>query len=284
SRPEALETLRPDLPPALCRIVHKMLAKDPAQRYASAREILRDLRSLQYGDDSEDSPEDFEELDSIPAEVARPSLSAATQRLGATMQMESLTAPKGRPAWLSWTLLAVLGLAIGAGAAALLRDDDLLAASTGRSPMIPKQPTAREQYFLAAQINTDEAWKSVNRYFPGVEDQYYTQRAKQQIARLELYRQDYPAAARLFEEFAALPDGDREFRAFGLAGRCVVLSLQEKYQKSAAALKEVWPEYNSLDPAMRKMVDDALVRNVARLSAAEAAAIRDLRPQSTESE
>ena len=33
-QPQPLETLRPDLPPALCRIVHQMLAKDPAQRFA----------------------------------------------------------------------------------------------------------------------------------------------------------------------------------------------------------------------------------------------------------
>ena len=45
SQPERLEQLRPDLPPALCRIVHKMLAKDPAQRYASPRELLQELRN-----------------------------------------------------------------------------------------------------------------------------------------------------------------------------------------------------------------------------------------------
>ncbi len=32
SQPERLENMRPDLPPALCRIIHKMLAKDPAER------------------------------------------------------------------------------------------------------------------------------------------------------------------------------------------------------------------------------------------------------------
>jgi len=39
SQAEPLENLRPDLPAALCRIVHKMLSKDPAQRHASAREL-----------------------------------------------------------------------------------------------------------------------------------------------------------------------------------------------------------------------------------------------------
>ena len=40
--PRSLQTLRPDLPPALCRIVHKMLVKDPAGRWQSPRELLRE--------------------------------------------------------------------------------------------------------------------------------------------------------------------------------------------------------------------------------------------------
>ena len=36
SRPQPLEAIRPDLPASLCRIVHRMLAKLPAERFASA--------------------------------------------------------------------------------------------------------------------------------------------------------------------------------------------------------------------------------------------------------
>ena len=45
-QPDRLENIRSDLPPALCRIVHKLLAKDPQGRYASARELLHDLRHV----------------------------------------------------------------------------------------------------------------------------------------------------------------------------------------------------------------------------------------------
>ncbi len=44
--PAPLEHARPDLPLEVCRIIHKMLAKNPADRYASARALLQDLRSL----------------------------------------------------------------------------------------------------------------------------------------------------------------------------------------------------------------------------------------------
>jgi len=42
-KPEPLERLRPDVPPELARVVDKALAKDPAERYANAAELLADL-------------------------------------------------------------------------------------------------------------------------------------------------------------------------------------------------------------------------------------------------
>ncbi|MCS7272466.1 MAG: serine/threonine protein kinase, partial [Gemmataceae bacterium] len=44
--PPPLSALRPDLPPELVAMVHKMMAKQPEQRYQSVREILRDLNRL----------------------------------------------------------------------------------------------------------------------------------------------------------------------------------------------------------------------------------------------
>ena len=47
--PVPLAKLRPDLPPELCAMVVKMMAKKPEDRYQSAREILRDLKKLAEG-------------------------------------------------------------------------------------------------------------------------------------------------------------------------------------------------------------------------------------------
>src|SRR5205814_1360068 len=38
-----LHEIRPDLPAAVCAIVHTMMAKDPAQRYQTGRELLQDV-------------------------------------------------------------------------------------------------------------------------------------------------------------------------------------------------------------------------------------------------
>ena len=41
-----LSELRPDIPPELCRLVHKALAVDPTERFASTREMARELGNV----------------------------------------------------------------------------------------------------------------------------------------------------------------------------------------------------------------------------------------------
>ena len=65
----ALENVRPDLPPALCRIVHKMLAKEPDDRYATPRQLLHELRAVSIELFHDDPGEEFEGWadDDLPA-------------------------------------------------------------------------------------------------------------------------------------------------------------------------------------------------------------------------
>src|SRR5262249_33108005 len=44
--PPALADIRPDLPPELCALVHRMMAKKPAERPQTGRETVRELSAL----------------------------------------------------------------------------------------------------------------------------------------------------------------------------------------------------------------------------------------------
>jgi serine/threonine protein kinase/Tol biopolymer transport system component len=46
SEPEGVRTLKPDTPPELTRILRKLLAKDPDERYQTARDVALDIREL----------------------------------------------------------------------------------------------------------------------------------------------------------------------------------------------------------------------------------------------
>src|SRR5262249_32022353 len=46
NQPPPLGKVRPDLPEALCSIVHKMMAKKKEDRYQTCKELLRDLSRL----------------------------------------------------------------------------------------------------------------------------------------------------------------------------------------------------------------------------------------------
>jgi serine/threonine-protein kinase len=47
--PEPLATFRPDLPADLLALVHRLMAKAPAERYQSAKDVIRDLGRIQKG-------------------------------------------------------------------------------------------------------------------------------------------------------------------------------------------------------------------------------------------
>lgn len=47
--PEPLATFRPDLPADLLALVHRLMAKNPAERYQSAKDVIRDLGKVQKG-------------------------------------------------------------------------------------------------------------------------------------------------------------------------------------------------------------------------------------------
>ena len=116
-QPRPLAELRPDLPPELCEIVHKLMAKKVDDRYQNARDLLRDLVRIKDGK-SAGLPDS--EGRSAPAPAMPFSLSASQPVASTSGMTQALTGsgtfvpPPAR--WIRWLaigLACVLAAGIG---------------------------------------------------------------------------------------------------------------------------------------------------------------------------
>ncbi|MGD0898754.1 MAG: serine/threonine-protein kinase [Thermoguttaceae bacterium] len=267
--PRPLETLRPDLPPALLDAVHRLLAKDPDQRWQSARDLLRELCRIHQEYCPQAAPDEADLWASAGLEPLCDSRLRATQRLEAAMHAaNALSAPRYRRSLAAHIVragivpagMAAVGLLSALAAWLLVRPAPLLSPPNVASERIPRQPTVVRQWYYASQIGTEQAWQSVVDFFP--DKDYYVARARQQLARIYLRQRDYDRALTVCEELAAVSGTNVEFRAFGLAGKCGILTLQGKYRESAGVLNALWPIHQDLrDAQMRKMLDYVVKEN-----------------------
>src|SRR5439155_16515496 len=99
-----LDEIRPDLPPGLCAIIHKMMAKDPVNRYQTARELLQDVLRLRNS-----------LTGSLQKTTGSISLIATEGEPLVALEAETRETPRRRR-WLPWTVAASLVLALLAGA------------------------------------------------------------------------------------------------------------------------------------------------------------------------
>jgi serine/threonine protein kinase len=263
-QPERLENLRPDLPAAVCRIVHKMLAKDSAERFQSPRELLKELRALQIEGVDLQWPAEMDEFNSVETAALGNSRWAATQRLQTLM--DESTARLNSRRWIAVLVSAIIAsLLVGAGIAWGTRDRFLLELSPSALPVIPKTDSAEQQLEYAKWVPPNEpAWKeaallSVEQYFPA--DKKTIMYAKQGLAKLYLANLgETDRAMPLFVELANWTDMDPDFeksaRVFGLVGESFAYLREkgsaekraENANNSAHALDEVTKICGSLDP------------------------------------
>ena len=212
--PVALQEARPDLLPALCAIVHKMMAKWPQQRYADARSIIQDLKRLSQ------SIEKNPQADAV--DIAIGELKPATSTVSAK------TSSRWSPGLL-WVVFLMVCLVVGGSFAAIgwwLRPQNPLQTPAAT---LPPQTTIEEQFDFAQILGDDEdAWRAVMDYSPG--NLRYQQLAKVQLGVLYLRTLQYDDAKNIFDELAAL--GDDELKAKGWAGIAVLAALQGDHEQS----------------------------------------------------
>ena len=162
-----------------------------------------------------------------------------------------------------WVLgAAVLSAVLGILAAALTRPRSILA--DAEEPLIPKRETAWGQLYHARRTETPRAWEAVWEYFP--DDAYAMSLAKKGLARHYLETGDFRKALPHLEDLANLGETETNFRAFGLAGKCIVLSLLGRSKEAMDSFALLTPEMTDrLDPPVRRMLLAVVSRHHAEM-------------------
>lgn len=160
--PEPLENIRDDLPLALCKVISRMTAKNPEDRYESAQAILADVRKIAK------SLKTGESIDHL-IDSGVPSLAVF---------------PVKRPA-LVLPLICVV-VALGSASVGLLLHQPIPPLNPNAlQNSIPDKGTAREQYRYAMfEVDSEDAFKVVIQRHPT--DKVWTPRAHEQLALMYL--------------------------------------------------------------------------------------------------
>jgi eukaryotic-like serine/threonine-protein kinase len=267
---EPLERLRPDLPPQLCKIVHKMMEKNLERRYQDAQSVLKDLRRA--GQDKSD-PDGL--LTSEP-EIALPPPPPRIRE--APGYQEKRPGPVLAFLWkladLSvalqiWLLvvLCLVGGAAAAGAGWLMRTPHPFDKPPQVQTTAPHKDSAAAQFFYAmSQQNDLEAWQAVIDYVPP--DKKLQNFAKMQKAMLLLPKGEayYDEVMSLFNEFAGYGESDPELKAFGLAGQAWIYHQRGNYRQCQQVLESFKPLAAKLEnPRMRELAAETYKRNQQQL-------------------
>jgi eukaryotic-like serine/threonine-protein kinase len=234
TEPKRLEAVCPNLPDGLCRIVHKMLAKKPEERYQRAIDLLKELKALKIEGLDQDWAAELPGFNSADLALSTAGRLEATQQLDRLLR-SSLDGQSRR--WTAGSRIgAVAGLVlaglIGGGALAWLnRPAPLLATAREGGLKIKRFPTVKEQYEFAQLTTQDkeDAWLAVEEYFPPVidgkrvaENQRYARLAKRGRANLYVSNHRLPDALKLYEQLANVENAEMDLQLSGIAGEAVV--------------------------------------------------------------
>lgn len=265
TEPPPLATVRPDLPAELCRIVHKMMAKDPKSRYQDAQSVLADLKKLPNLGDPSGIADTGPFRESITVRITR-----------------GLQNPQRRRQLIAFAACCILAGTASAALGWWLRPADVTTnEAVGGAPMvrtIPREADATAQLRLAQQLRSDsDAWWAVVDYFPDAQTE--SLEALLQIGLLDLRRNQFSEAQTVFEELhaRALRAQDERATANALAGLAVSLSLQGRYQDSQnTILIDLSPIRRSVDEDLMAFIRATLDRNSQELDAEARTDFEDL--------
>jgi tRNA A-37 threonylcarbamoyl transferase component Bud32 len=239
------------IPPRLARLVERMMAKKPADRFTDPPALLNELHAV-VAEGAEQGWATRPDYTSL-AEI----LQAADQRSAATTRLDELmkNTAIARAKRFSFGRLAaalVACLLLGVAIAALTRPASLLA---GAQNGPPKLDDVWRQLYHAKLVDTEEGWRAVKRYFPTAST-YCHNLATQGLAYFYLSKHAYKKAIEPLTELAA------QSEAFGIAGLVVVYANlgedENAYEENQRLSIEMRKSLSQQSPQMYELLSKAL--------------------------
>jgi serine/threonine-protein kinase len=225
--PPPLSKIRPDLPPELCAVVHRLMAKQPDQRFQTARELLQELARLRDRLGEPSSP--------TVAVTTTPEDAAPAAAVGTP-------AHRARWLWGAAGLSVVVVLAVGAALGWRSRPPAVVSADAVERP--PAEPGAeaidatkpRELYLLS------EIRQYVNRDGSalGASGPARVQALRQSLELGVLYfnQRRWDDAERFFTWLGEAPRA-RDFHGVGQLGRATALAFRDQSRESIELFQAV---------------------------------------------
>lgn len=232
--PPPLSGHRADLPPDLCRVIHRMMSKKPEDRYQSTEELLAAIQPLH-------------ELS------VNPSLQLAGGLAGAIRQ--------ALPTWKGIVVALVLTLIVGWLVGSALMPPRRLPAP--QSQAYDQRDSAAEQYAAAMlDANNASAWQAVFDYYPDTVEAEFA-RLQLAVQSLSQVPPNYGRADDLLQEVVSwsdqYPGENRQLRALALVGRALVASRTGEQQTERLLLDQL-----NRDQLVSEDEEDALLDSAPR--------------------
>ena len=268
--PQPLSEIRQGIPVELATLIMQLLAKSPSDRIQRANDLQSHLKTIPVTITDDDWPADLSHIDCDE-------VSLAGARVNATQHLDSLMKTQGQQLlqkrfsrlWLTVTVvLFVSGLLLGG----LPYSEEILQTPEKVTEIesFEKHDSVEAQYFYASIINTEEAYLSVEDYFPvgdAPENYHFVTLSHQRIADLYFQSGDYQAAEAYYMELYFLAPEERHFRVYGIAGLANVYNRTANTARMAdrlIELRDVLPLLNDdiqseimerLDSELREIVE-----------------------------
>jgi eukaryotic-like serine/threonine-protein kinase len=259
--PPPLAALCPALPEGLCAAVHKMMAKNPAQRYQTGREILRDLARLRGG------------VAGSTMAVSQPPLSVelAADPRGSQSLPAAPPAARSRRIVLYSLIGASVAVALVVGAVA----GWMRRSGAAQPAVVPIAKAVSADEGLLPVNDEDALRKLTDTYLQpsnAGRDVSVGMELCLKLGVLYLEQHRLDDAEKLFDRLAKVPDVP-SYRTLGRLGGAVVFALRDQAEESNKAFRDLLAndsllaetakhakENKPIDPEFRKMWTDASFR------------------------